>query len=72
MSAFGLPDAEPTVPLPEDIEVELIKSLRGFEQRFGLMAGWARQNGWLEDYAREIRRLAVLSYEQGRKAYTGI
>jgi hypothetical protein len=79
VSAFGLPtesNGAPAETLPESVEVELIKSLGGFEQKFtGPLVFMARANGWLDDYAREIRRLAWLAYREGQKGkdgYTGL
>jgi hypothetical protein len=67
----------PAETLPESVEVELIRSLAQFEGRFaGMHMGVvARASGWLDDYAREIRRLAWLAYREGQKGkdgYTGV
>jgi len=62
MSAFGLPMPEEKPPtLPESVETEIIRSTVEFERRFGSLGLMARMNGWVDDYGRELRRIAVLA-----------
>lgn len=69
MSAFGLPIPEKTEVLPEAVETEIIRSTLDFEKRFGSLAVMARANGWVDEYGKELRRIAVLAMKSG---YTGI
>jgi hypothetical protein len=69
MSAFGLPVPPPEVePLPEAVETEIIRSTVEFERRFGSLAMMARANGWVDDYGKELRRIAVLGHKHGKLA----
>jgi len=58
----------PSLPagiLPAAIETEIDRSAAEFEKRFGPMAQIARVNGWIEEYRRELRRIALLAKTQG-------
>jgi hypothetical protein len=59
---FGL--GEPESPSATDpMEAEIQKSVSAFEARFGAMAPIARNNGWVADFEKEVRRLVRLARE---------
>lgn len=56
---------EPVEVLPEAVETEIIRSTVEFERRFGSLAMMARANGWVDDYGKELRKIAVLARRAG-------
>lgn len=51
-----------SVELPAPIRAEIETSVAEFSKRFGLMVEWARSQGWIEDYQRELKRVATFAY----------
>ena len=69
MSTFGLPgpiQGHQAEILPPEIEREIANSTAEFENRFGALAIMAKANGWIEDYRRELRRIAAAAWRAGR------
>lgn len=67
MSVFGLPSiSTPPDPLPPEIEAEIATSTTEFEKRFGSFAVMARSQGWIEDYRRELRRIAAAAMKAAK------
>lgn len=60
-----LDSPEESLPaLPKDIEETIDESVVRFESKFGLMLSWARSQGWVEEYRKELCRIARMSLER--------
>ena len=56
-----------TFGLPESLTKLIDDSVARFEDQWGLMKAYAKQNGWLEKYRKEITELVKKAYSEGQK-----
>lgn len=60
----------PNFGLPESLTKVIDDSVQRFEEQWGLMKNFARQNGWLEKYRKEITEVVKKAYLEGQDAST--
>ena len=53
--------------LPDSISKLIDDSVKAFEEQWGLMKNYARQNGWLDKYRKEVTELVRKAYLEGQK-----
>jgi hypothetical protein len=53
--------------LPEPLTKLIDDSVKRFEEQWGLMKAYARQNGWLTKYREEITEVVKKAYSEGQK-----
>lgn len=67
--------ARPLLPqnfgLPPEISQLIDESVKRFEDQWGLMKAYAKQNGWLEKYRQEITEVVKKAYQEGQKDIAG-
>lgn len=52
--------------LPESLTKLIDTSVQNFEDQWGLMKNFAKQNGWLEKYRKEVTDLVKKAYLEGQ------
>lgn len=55
--------------LPESLTKLIDTSVQNFEDQWGLMKSFAKQNGWLTKYRTEITRIVREAYQQGQDSH---
>lgn len=65
---FPKPETPALLKLPPELETVLHASVSEFRKQWGMMLGYAESQGYILNYAKEIRRIAELGYLAGVEA----
>jgi hypothetical protein len=76
MASFNPPPHDPGPAFPPEAQAEIDASVRRFEEQWGLLLSFAKSNGHIENYRKEVttlgRRLYNLGWEIGGHDGSGV